>query len=377
VKGTIRVRENRDGSKSYVCQIKLGRDPGTGKARVLTGTARSDRAAHRLLHELIVKAEDRSQHASDATVATVIEQWLATGGPAGEATRQVYAGYIRLHVLPALGDVPLRKLGVSDLERWYASLRDKGLSPASIRKAHTSVRAALAQAVRWGWTPTNVAALARPPLVPKAVIATPKPAAVRRMLVAAREHDPSLAVYLHLAAVTGARPGEMCGLRWSDIDVERAELRINRRILEVQPVPKVQDLTKTGKTRRIPLDGTVLALLARYRAERESVATICRINLSPDGYVFSDTVDGSGFWRPDSTSRRFRKLRVDCGLDDVTLYSLRHQAATTMIDNGVDPKTVSERLGNSVATVLGTYTRARTEADRAAAELLGRLYAEE
>ena len=165
MKGTIRVRENRDGSKSYVCQIKLGRDPGTGKARVLTGTARSERTAHRLLHELIVKAEDRSQHASDASLATVIEQWLATGGPAGEATRQVYAGYIRLHVLPELGDVPLRNLGVADLERWYASLREKGLSPASIRKAHTIVRAALAHAVWWGWAPTNVAALARPPLM--------------------------------------------------------------------------------------------------------------------------------------------------------------------------------------------------------------------
>ncbi len=184
-------------------------------------------------------------------------------------------------------------------------------------------------------------------------------------------------MYLHLAAVTGARPGEMCGLRWSDIDTERAELRISRRILEVQPVPKVQDLTKTGKTRRIPLDRTVLGLLARHREERESVATMCQVTLSPDAYVFSDTVDGSGFWRPDSTSRRFRKLRIDHGLDDVTLYSLRHQAATTMIDHGVGAKTVSERLGNSVATVLGTYTRARTEADRDAAEMLGRLYADE
>lgn len=46
MKGTIRVHENRDGSKSYVCQVKLGRDPGTGKARVLTGTAKSERAAH-------------------------------------------------------------------------------------------------------------------------------------------------------------------------------------------------------------------------------------------------------------------------------------------------------------------------------------------
>ena len=154
-------------------------------------------------------------------------------------------------------------------------------------------------------------------------------------------------------------------------------MRISRRILEVQPVPRVQDLTKTGKTRRIPLDAGVLAVLERYRSDCEAAAQACGSKLSADAYVFSDTGDGSGFWRPDSTSRRFRKLRLDHGLDDVTLYSLRHQAATTMIDNGVDAKTVSERLGNSVATVLGTYTRARTEADRDAADLLGRLYADD
>jgi hypothetical protein len=124
-----------------------------------------------------------------------MEQWLATGGPAGEATRQVYAGYIRLPVLPALGSVPLHNVAVADMERWYAGLWDKGLSPASIRKAHTIVRAALAQAVRWGWVSSNVAALARPPLVPKAVVPRPTPAAIRRMLTAARNQDPELAVY--------------------------------------------------------------------------------------------------------------------------------------------------------------------------------------
>jgi integrase len=376
MKGTMRVRVNKDGSKSYVCQVKVGRDPGTGKQRVLTGTAKTERAAHRLLHEMVNQSRDPAERASDATLAAVIEQWLATGGPAGEATRQVYAGYIRLHVLPALGPIPLRKLRVSDMDRWYATLRDQGLSPASIRKAHTIVRAALAQAVRWGWVSSNVAAVARPPLVPKAVVATPTPTAVRRILAAAREHDPELAVYLRVAAVTGARPGEVCGLRWSDIDGDERELFIRRRIVEVKPQPKVQDLTKTGKTRRVPLDAGTIDALVQLRHKREQLAETVRTTLVPEAYVFSDSIDGAGFWRPDSTSRRFRKLRVDHGLDNVTLYSLRHQAATSMIDNGVDARTVSERLGNSVATVLGTYTRARTEADRNAAELMGRLYAE-
>jgi len=359
-----------------VCQVKAGRDPATGKQRILTGTARTERAAHRLLHDLINQSGDPAERASDATLEAVIEQWLASGGPAGEATRQIYAGYIRLHVLPVLGSVPLRKLRVADMERWYATLGDKGLSPASIRKAHTIVRAALAQAVRWGWVPSNVAALARPPLVPKAVVATPTPAAVRRILTVARERNPELAVYLHVAAVTGARPGEVCGLRWSDIDLDEQELYISRRILEVKPQPKVQDLTKTGKTRRIPLDAATIEMLVGLRRDREHLAETLGTRLASEAYVFSDTIDGSGFWRPDSTSRRFRKLRDDHGLDNVTLYSLRHQAATTMIDNGIDARTVSERLGNSVATVLGTSTRARTAADRNAAELMGRLYAD-
>ena len=95
--------------------------------------------------------------------------------------------------------------------------------------------------------------------------------------------------------------------------------------------------------------------------------------LKADAFMFTDDADGATPWRPDSTSRRFRAARDKAGIGNVTLYSLRHQAATALIDRGVDAKTVSDRLGNSVATVLGTYTRARTAADRSAADLIGGL----
>src|SRR5690606_17684560 len=87
----------------------------------------------------------------------------------------------------------------------------------------------------------------------------------------------------------------------------------------------------------------------------------------PDAFIFSDAIDGSAPWRPDSTSRRFRAAREAAGIGDCALYGIRHRAATTLIDHGVDPKTVSERLGNSVVTVLSTYTRVRRDADRSAA----------
>ena len=147
MKGTIRERVNKDGTTSYVCQVKVGRDPATSRQRVATGTARSSRGAHRLLHDLITKSAEPKTQASDTTLNDVIEQWLLTGGPPGEATSEVYAGYLKLHIAPTIGTSTLRNLRVVDVERWYASLRDKGLGPASIRKAHNIVRAGLAQAV--------------------------------------------------------------------------------------------------------------------------------------------------------------------------------------------------------------------------------------
>ena len=79
-------------------------------------------------------------------------------GPAAPSTRLVYEGYLRCHILPSLGEVQIDKLTVDQLDRWYARLRDeKGLKASSIRKIHNIVRASLAQGVRWGWAPVNVA----------------------------------------------------------------------------------------------------------------------------------------------------------------------------------------------------------------------------
>ena len=135
-----------------------------------------------------------------------------------------------------------------------------------------------------------------------------------------------------------------------------------------------EDLTKTGKTRKIPLDPSTLRWVQEHRVMCDARAAQAGVRLDPESFIFASSVDGRSFWRPDVVSRRFRYFREKAGMGAVPLYALRHQAATTMIDAGVDPKTASDRLGNSVATILSTYTRGRTEADVAAANLLGNLY---
>jgi len=196
------------------------------------------------------------------------------------------------------------------------------------------------------------------------------------MLATTAKADPEFAVYIRLAAVTGARPGEMCGLRWSDLSWRSGELVIRRRVSRTESAPVLVDLTKTHKTRTVPVDQGTLETLRRFHTCAVERAEFCGVALRPDAHLFSSSADGSVFWQPVSVSRRFRTILHRHGLEHVTLYSLRHQAATVMIDAGIDAKTVSERLGNSVTTVLTTYTRARTAADRAAADLMGSLYDE-
>jgi integrase len=130
----------------------------------------------------------------------------------------------------------------------------------------------------------------------------------------------------------------MCGLRWTDVDWQTGEVDIRRRVVRSAPVPVVKDLTKTGKTRRVPLDkGTVMAL-REHRGRQAERADVAGASVARHAYLFSDEVDGSSFWRPDSTSRRFRVLSERSGLSGIPLYGLRHQAATMLIDRGRRPK---------------------------------------
>ena len=304
----------------------------------------------------------------------MIERWLELGGPAAPSTRLVYAGYIKNQIKPYLWDMRLDRLKVADMDRWCAVLREKGLRPASIRKAHTIVRAALSQGVRWGWIPVNVADMAKPPVVPKPVIATPKPADVKRLVAFIADFDQEFALYVRLSGVAGARPGEVCALQWEDIDFLSGDMHVRRRVMRSDKGMFTEDLTKTGKVRRVPLDPSTLRWLRDHRAMCQARAEQVGVQLLPDAYVFASSPDGRDFWRPDAVTRRFRSFREKAGMGAVPLYSLRHQAATTMIDAGVDPKTASDRLGNSVATILSTYTRGRTEADVKAANMLGKLY---
>lgn len=107
-------------------------------------------------------------------------------------------------------------------------------------------------------------------------------------------------------------------------------------------------------------------------------AAACRVTLDDNAFVFSNTVDGSEPWYPDSVSRSFKSVCELEGLHGVRLHDLRHFVASQLLSAGVDVRTVAGRLGHrNAATTLNVYAHFLAQSDRAAADVMGRLIADE
>jgi integrase len=136
----------------------------------------------------------------------------------------------------------------------------------------------------------------------------------------------------------------------------------------------VEKDTKTHAVRRVALDASTVASLVAHHERSEHIATMCGVVLDGSAFVFSHEPDGSRPWRPDVVTHAFGRLRARAGLPGVRLHDLRHFVATRLLASGVDVRTVAGRLGHrNAATTLNVYSHFLQEADREAADLIGRL----
>ena len=275
---------------------------------------------------------------------------------------------------PDLGKLPLRRVTTQRIDAYYASLaRERGLSPASIRHVHAVLRGALGQAVRWGWISSNAAASASPPKLRRREITPPPMHAARTLLEAADTHDVDFGAVLRVLVATGARRGEVCGLRWSDVDVAGSTVTIRRSVASVAGGTVVKE-TKTHAARRIAVDAETLEALERRRERAQQLAEACRCPFDPHGFVFTLEPTGSRPLHPDTITGGFQRLCRRAGLDGVRLHDLRHLHATQLLAAGVPVRTVSGRLGHAnAATTLNVYAHFLEASDREAADVIAGL----
>lgn len=279
------------------------------------------------------------------------------------STHKSYAQLIRCYLVPQLGAVPLSALTRRVIEQAYARLlatggrRGRPLAPKTVRYCHTVLRRALEDARIDGLVSVNVADEARPPrhdpgddeIAGDLQVWTGEEAA--RFLAFVDDHP--WRVLWHLALGTGARRGELLGLRWQDVDLDRAEVRLRRALTVVDGVPRLLG-TKTSRARTLSIGPTVVAELRRRHAEQQRHRDAAITWQDRWGLVFTD--ETGAHLDPLQVTLAFRRLVREAPVPVLRLHDLRHCHASLLLAGGVPIKVVSERLGHTtIAMTMDVY----------------------
>lgn len=307
------------------------------------------------------------------TLAGLLERWLAHIEVRGRAPKTLLENRRMAAVITEdLGSKELRKLRGRDLDGFYDNLSRRGLSPTSVRRYHAVLSASLNQAVRWGLLEHSPATQATPPGLDRNEAPTPDPETIKLLIEAAQLQDPEFATLLFVAATTGCRRGELCGLQWSDVDLETGSLTVRKSVSDLPGRVEVRT-TKTGLIRRMALDVATIAVLDTQRELATLRCAAVGATLGPDAYVWSQGADYSVPLRPARIATQFTELRSQVGIGKMRFHDLRHFAATVMLAGGVDVRTAAGRLGHSRPTLtLQTYAHVMEVTDRRAADIVAR-----
>lgn len=225
------------------------------------------------------------------------------------------------------------------------------LSPSSVRQIHAIIRRALGQAVKWGWVQTNVAANATPPKVRTSKPRPPTIRAVAALIEAAQEKDPEFGLAVLLAAATGARRGELCAIRWSDVDLDAGTICIRRSVWQAGKGRGEKD-TKTHAERTVDIgDTAVTALKLRLKQQHDRAVAgsdpYCDpLVIHPHAFILSSSLNGLEPMHPDRLTGFWRRLP---GTDGIRLHDLRHWSVTEALDQGHALVAVAERHGHKSA----------------------------
>ncbi len=313
------------------------------------------------------------------TLGSYLMSWLDSPAVTGKApkTASSYRQIMTQYVIPHIGQIPLQKLTAIALDDLYALLLESGgarsnaLGNRSVRLTHTVLSTALSSAERKGLINRNVARFADPPSAKSAKAPEPEtwtPAELRSFLDATTDHR--LGTLFHLAALTGMRRGEICGLAWDNLDLDVGEVRVRRALILVDGAPQYGPPKSTQSRRTVNIDAETVAVMRRYRRAQKEARLLAGEGWEDTGLVFTGPT--GQYIHPDNVTTDFKKAVVAMKgtVAQLHLHGLRHTHTTHLLAAGVNPRVVSERLGHhSVAFTLDVYGHVMPgqQADAAAA----------
>jgi integrase len=360
-KGHIRAR----GPGAWELKFDSGVDPVTGQRITRYKTVHgAKRDAQRELRTILTSIDGGTfGDPNKMILAEWLRQWLAEAQHSvARKTLERYREIVELHLIPALGAVPLAKLQPVHIQAYYAHAlasgrRDGsgGLSGQTVVHHDRVLHVALKRARALRLIPGNPTEDVSRPKPQRREIEVLEPAEVAILLATAR--TTRMYPIILLAFGTGLRRGETLGLRWSGVDLERRTLTVAQS-LEQTRAGLAFKTPKTQRSRRtIALSPALVEALQAHRAQQAADRLACGMGRDSTGLVFT-RIDGNPI-QPDSVTKMFARIVARAGIKPVSFHALRHTHATDLLRAGVHPKVASERLGHaSIAITMDTYSHA-------------------
>jgi integrase len=362
----IRKREGPQGTTWYAT-VELSRDPKTGKRRQKHVSAATRKACEAEIARLLERDRSGDQVTpSRITVGELFDQWLAAVKPTVREASYITYRTWTTRIRPFIGELPLSRLSPLHVQSMMSALLEEGLSPTTVKQIYAILNMALKQAVRWGLIHRNVCQAVDPPRISKMEMVTWNRSEVMQVLAVAADDD--LEALWRLALTTGMRRGELLGLRWIDVDLQRGVLAVRHTIVQGDHGRMVSSTPKSASGQRsIAIGAGDVDALIRHRDRQ-------RIERTPNplGLVFI-TQTGRSI-NPKTLAARFDDLTARAGVRRIRFHDMRHTCATLLLEADVHPKVVQERLGHSsISMTLDRYSHVSESVQQAAAERLNEL----
>lgn len=361
------------------------------KYRDVTGRWRSPSYRTRRLAEqaLATIVEQRRQPLiplvdPEITVESYSERWHASlEGSLKGSTVESYAQRLRVHILPAFGNVKICQLHRGAIKALLSAKLSSGLAPDSVRLIHATIRAMLNAAVDDGVILSNpanrlgkVLRLVRSKATRQEEIKALDRDQLSALLSATLEVDASLYPLCVTLARAGVRIGEALALQWQDLDFPKREIRVARAISNTGEI----GTPKSGHGRTVDLSMAARDVLQRHRAKLEAAWLKRKPEVTEDGTAvpkgeMPSWVFPSGAWTPmdhANVGKRFKRALKAAGLPlHHSPHDLRHTFASLLLQHGESPVYVQRMLGHaSITLTVDTYGKWLPMGNKAAVDSL-------
>jgi integrase len=282
---------------------------------------------------------------SQITLTEYLFHWLDTHKVSlRDHTVHRYRQLINNHIVPNVGSVRLNELVLARIESFYASLISAGVGIRTIREIHAVLHKSLKKAVRYGYIQVNPAHGAALPRYKHAEMQILDESQVSQFLIAA--HNSKHMALFHIAVVSGARQGELFGLKWSDLLWNSGILYIKRQVQQVpgQRWKFTEPKTKSGR-RTIKLRESTLRILRDHYEQQQIQKVKVGKRWQENELIFPSTV-GTPL-NPSNLRLDFIRTLELGGLPRIRFHDLRHTAASLMLNHGIPVIVVSKILGHA------------------------------